>query len=87
MQPVLTFGLLLLGRLTSACLSIALYDTSEGETSFSRRLIGTLQLKFWCIVDAVSGPPEWEGVKDDYVDDKCRRLLYEGTNENQKKKG
>ena len=82
MQPVFTFGLLLLGRLTSACLSITLYDSSKGETSFSRRLIGTLQLSFWCIVDAVSRPLEWEGVKDDYVDIKCRRVLYEGTNEN-----
>ena len=87
MQPVLTFGLLRLDRLTLACLSVALYDSSEGETSFSRRLIGTLRLGVCSIVDAVSGPPGWEGVKNGQVYVKCRRSLYEGTNENQKKKG
>lgn len=53
-QPVLTLGLLFLGRLTLACLVGSLSDSLEGHTSFPRRLIGTFWPNLCCIADAVS---------------------------------
>ena len=53
-HPVLTLGVLLLDRLTFACLVASLSDLSPDGTSFSTRLMGSLWLSLGSITDAIT---------------------------------
>ena len=67
-QPVLTLGLLFLGRLTLACLIGSLSDSLEVETSFPRRPIGTFWPNLCCIMDAVVMPWGLKDMEEDCVE-------------------
>ena len=51
-HPVLTFGVLLLGRLTLVCLVVSLSELSPDETFFLKCLRGILWLSLGSITDA-----------------------------------